>query len=300
MTSLQVRRGDRFESLPGVLLLTFPGGEPHVNVDQPGVVAGRHLLIDSRIGSFNDFGTMLVAADAMERLGAASVSLFCPYLPGARQDRGAPLTAAVYARLLNSAGFAHVVAVDPHSWVMPALVERLTIVPAEAVVPVELLGGDDIVLVCPDAGATKRVEAVADRFGLPVLYGRKHRDPATGKLSGFSCDPVPDGATAVVIDDICDGGGTFLGLADALGLPRERLRLWTTHGIYSHGTDILRQRFGTIACTDSFPGAAEADLVVPLATAPAVTDTLLRLVPSCDLTTGNDHSGNVPTETKER
>lgn len=290
MTTIQVRRDDRFEPLAGARLLTFPGGEPHLNVDCPDDIDGRHLLIDSRVGSFNDLGETLVAADALGRLGAASVSLFCPYLPGARQDRGAPLTASVYARLINSAGFAHVVAVDPHSWVMPALMERLTVIPAEAVVPAELLSGDNVVLVCPDAGATKRVEAVADHFGLAVLYGRKHRDPATGKLSGFSCDPVPDGAIVVVIDDICDGGGTFLGLADALGQPRERLRLWTTHGIYSHGTAVVRERFGMVACTDSFPGAPGADLVVELAAAPAVRNALTRLVPT----------GNVQTATKER
>ena len=280
MNTILVRRDGRLEPLPGVRLFTFPGGEPHLNLDDPNDVAGRHLLIDSRIGSFNDFGELLVAADAIDRLGAASVTLFCPYLPGARQDRGAPLTAAVYARLLNSARFAHVIAVDPHSWVMPALVERLTVIAAEAVVPGELVSGEHVVLVCPDAGATKRVESVAEHFGLAVLYGRKHRDPATGKLSGFSCDRVPDGATAVVIDDICDGGGTFLGLADAVDLPRDRLRLWTTHGIYSHGVAALRERFGMIACTDSFPGSVGADLVVELAAAPAVHRTLKRLVPT--------------------
>lgn len=253
-------------------LLTFAGGEPHLNVHRPQEVTGFRFVICAGIGSFAALGEVLVASDALRRSGAVEVSFICPYLPGARQDRGAPLTAKIYADIINAAGFERVVCVDPHSAVMPALLERLLIVNAEDVIDAEFLSGEHVVLVCPDAGATKRTEAVAQRFGLEVVYARKHRNPMTGQLDGFSCEPVPAGATAVVVDDICDGGGTFLGLATAIGLPRERMRLWTTHGIYAKGVDHLRERYARIGCTDSFPAVHKPDVILPL------TSRLLSLV----------------------
>jgi phosphoribosylpyrophosphate synthetase len=41
----------------------------------------------------------------------------------------------------------------------------------------------------------------------------------------------------VVIDDICDGGTTFIELAKIL--PKAKLYLFTTYGIYSKGMDVL-------------------------------------------------------------
>jgi ribose-phosphate pyrophosphokinase len=262
----------------GISLLAFPGGEPHANVVDAAAMAGGSFLIDARVDSFNTFGLALVANDALRRCGAAEVRLFCPYLPGARQDRDAPLTAKLYADIINAGRFDEVIAVDAHSPVMPALLDRCRVVGSSTIVPAAMVAGNEVVVICPDAGAAKRAEAVADTFRLPVVFARKHRDPGTGRLSGFSCEALAPTATGVVIDDICDGGGTFLGLAEAIGLPREQLRLWTTHGIYSKGVTALHERFSMIGCTDSFPTAhlADVDLVVPLFTHPTIHDMLNR------------------------
>lgn len=261
------RHGEQgWQLAPELEVITFSGGEPHVNVPAAAEIAGLDFIIDARVHSFTALGEVLVMNDALRRSRARQVNLFCPYLPGARQDRGAPLTARVYADIINAAHFDSVVGVDPHSPVMAALLDRFSAVESCDVLPLELINVPGATLICPDAGAAKRVEAVADRFGLSVLYARKHRDPATGQLSGFTCDPLPAGATGIVIDDICDGGGTFLGLADAIDAPRERLRLWTSHGIYSKGVAPLHARYSVLACTDSFPTPhlSEIEIVVDL------------------------------------
>jgi ribose-phosphate pyrophosphokinase len=177
---------------------------------------------------------------------------------------------------LNGANFFDIITVDPHSDVMPALLKHCTIIPAEDVFPFELRfpvdgqypeestfpGPDKAVMLCPDQGAGKRVEAVAARFGYRVIYAHKHRDPTTGALTDFSVAPVPPGADAIIVDDICDGGGTFLGIAEVVKKHWSRvgtygvdpkLHLWTTHGIYSKGLAELAHHFSTIASTDSFP-----------------------------------------------
>ena len=82
----------------------------------------------------------------------------------------------------------------------------------------------------------------------------KSRDVKTGKLSGFKVytDDL-QGRDCIIIDDICDGGGTFMGLATALKQKNVgKLYLAVSHGIFSKGFDDLAQYFDAIFTTDSF------------------------------------------------
>lgn len=179
------------------------------------------------------------------------------------------MSAKLYADLINSGNFASVICVDPHSDVMPALINNCVRIPIEDVFPPALVGPfpgpGKAVLVVPDQGAIKRVEAVAAKFGYDVVYARKHRDPKTGKLSRFSCEPVPWGKDAIIVDDICDGGGTFLGLAPEIRNEpttqgfKPKLHLWVTHGIFSKGPWVFEGVFSTVATTDSFPATKQTD-----------------------------------------
>jgi ribose-phosphate pyrophosphokinase len=55
------------------------------------------------------------------------------------------------------------------------------------------------------------------------------------------------------VDDICDGGGTFLGLAEATGLPWSRVDLYVSHGVFSkNALDNLRERFEYVYTTNSY------------------------------------------------
>jgi phosphoribosylpyrophosphate synthetase len=57
------------------------------------------------------------------------------------------------------------------------------------------------------------------------------------------------------VDDICDGGGTFTGLAITMGLPRERVELLVSHGVFSKGAERLGQYYRLIHTTNSHVGA---------------------------------------------
>ena len=111
----------------------------------------------------------------------------------------------------------------------------------------------DPVVVIPDAGATKKAYTWLD--GRRVVQASKRRDPATGKLSGFSVPDVDSegnsiaGRPCIIVDDICDGGGTFLGLAAELqAAGAGPLTLAVTHGLFTKGTEVLTESFSTIAC----------------------------------------------------
>jgi len=65
---------------------TFTGGEPHIKIKAP-VTANDEITITTRIREFNDVGLLLLAADALRRMGGEKLHLLLPYFPAARQDR---------------------------------------------------------------------------------------------------------------------------------------------------------------------------------------------------------------------
>ncbi len=90
-----------------------------------------------------------------------------------------------------------------------------------------------------------------------VFNARKKRDAATGKLSGFEVPRMPVHPT-LIVDDICDGGGTFIGIAEQLPFIGD-LALYTTHGIYSKGLDPIKRWFKQIYTTNSFQASYPYD-----------------------------------------
>jgi len=64
-------------------------------------------------------------------------------------------------------------------------------------------------IIAPDKGALNRAEALAHAFEVPLYIGGKTRDFETGKLTGFTMESLPEGGKFLIVDDICDGGGTL-------------------------------------------------------------------------------------------
>jgi len=237
---------------------TFAGGELHIRIETDFSKMDA-VTITARPRSFNDMGTILLAADALQRATVREIHLVIPYFPAARQDRlmtnGEPLSVKVYADLINSVGFASVTVFDPHSDVTPALLNKVRVIPNYAFVNSFCGKFGDYHLVSPDGGALKKVHKLAQAINAnSVIECSKVRDVKTGRLSAFQVYANDlEGKTCLVVDDICDGGGTFLGLADELKEKNAgKLILVVSHGIFSKGFDLLLERYDEIYTTDSF------------------------------------------------
>ncbi|MEM9678902.1 MAG: ribose-phosphate diphosphokinase [Bacteroidota bacterium] len=252
-TPFETEKAIRFETF------TFSGGEPHIKIISD-LSEDDHVVITTRIRSFNDMGLLLISVDALRRMGVKVIDLVLPYMPAARQDRvmvpGEPLTVKVYADLINELNFESVTIFDPHSEVAPALLNHAKVLSNHGFVKqvIEAINSD-MVLVSPDGGALKKVYKVSEYLGgIEVIECSKKRNVMDGTLEGFRVysDDLK-GQDCLVIDDICDGGGTFLGLAKAL---REKnagdLYLAVSHGIFSRGVDQLKQYYKQIFTTDAF------------------------------------------------
>lgn len=233
-------------------ILRMPGGEWHIKNNDNKLDGKQFAFIQG--SSADDMIALCIWADAVHRDGGTPI-LMIPYLPGARQDRrrlGEALSAKVYADIINSCKLQHVICVDPHSDVMPALINNCNIVSIKYILALaNIKDGEYVGIIAPDAGANKRATEAANFLKLPVYQALKKRDPQTGKLSKFACEPLPAEGKLLVVDDICDAGGTFKGLATTTGLPPERLALWVTHGVFSDGAEELYKYFSRIYSTDS-------------------------------------------------
>lgn len=192
-------------------------------------------------------------------MGVKEINLFIPYFPAARQDRvmvpGEPLSVKVYADMINAMTLASVTIFDPHSEVTPALLNNcVTISNHEFIKQVIAKIGNDVKLISPDGGALKKIYKVSEFLGgAEVVECSKSRDVKTGKLSGFKVYSEDlAGADCLIVDDICDGGGTFIGLAEALKAKNAgKLYLAISHGIFSKGFEVFDQYFEQIFTTDS-------------------------------------------------
>lgn len=236
----------------------FAGGEPHIKISNNFDVAAP-VTITQRINSFNDLGMICITVDALRRMGVREIELFIPYFPAARQDRvmipGEPLSVKVYADIINAMALASVTVFDPHSEVTPALLNNcVTVSNHEFIKQVIAKIGADVKLISPDGGALKKIYKVSEFLGgAEVVECSKSRDVKTGKLSGFKVYAEDlAGADCLIVDDICDGGGTFIGLAEALKAKNAgKLYLAISHGIFSKGFDELGKYFAQIFTTDS-------------------------------------------------
>lgn len=237
---------------------TFPGGEAHIkggdDYDESNV---KYELADLRGADSHELMQLAMWAESMPT--DIPRVLILPYLPGARADKGTPTGASVYAIFLNNLIVNQIITLDPHSPFMPDRLNVLTVFPVERIIARELGDRGDsrghpyVGVIAPDAGAHARAAAAARVLGVPVYTAGKTRNQETGELTGFTCEPLPGAGKLLVVDDICDGGGTFIGLAKATGLPADRLDLWVTHGIFSKGVSTLLYYFDEIHMTDSYP-----------------------------------------------
>jgi ribose-phosphate pyrophosphokinase len=251
----------------------FNGGEVNLRLHEKLLFQAKSrvksVYVMAQLQDSDSVMALCMLVDALKREHPrAGYSLGLGYTPYARQDRvcnpGEALSIRVFANIINSLGFNTVVLVDPHSDVAGSVINNVVSAYSQA----QIIGGDlslsamlastEVVLVSPDAGATKKTEQVSKAFGgVPVVQGYKQRDLATGALSGFGVsdpDNLLAGSKCLIVDDICDGGGTFLGLSKVLrDNGAAEVELYVTHGIFSQGIEkLLDNGLDHVYTTDTF------------------------------------------------
>lgn len=254
--------------------ITYPAGELQIRLTRAAIstlfgTEGVSVICRS---AHQHLMELALLSDALHALVPTIDSqLILPYLPYSRADRrfqeGDCHGLKTFGQLVGWLGYCRIKTLDVHSFRAPKLVGNLVNINPRSFISRAM---HDIVdstghlpqILLPDAGAA--------RYGFKgAVQCTKRRDPTTGALSGFTV-PEFERESALIVDDICDGGGTFIGLAQTIqeqyrigchcpGLPhqcgavqpRKRLYLYVTHGIFSRGLKVLLEHFERIYTTDS-------------------------------------------------
>lgn len=166
-----------------------------------------------------------------------SPDLWAPYLPYGRQDKetgnGLSFALLVAKDVLYHAGITRIETFDAHS-----KTEMIYETPNVSVQDFHrsILAHD---VVCyPDKGAAMRYGS----YGTPIVYCEKVRNQLTGEITGLKiiADTDLTGKSVLIIDDICDGGMTFIKVAEALKtFGPSAIDLAVSHGLFSKGKQVL-------------------------------------------------------------
>jgi ribose-phosphate pyrophosphokinase len=233
---------------------TFPGGEEYVNIGKSRLPKEPEIVVvHALISSSSELMKLLLLTEALRHYApAAAFSLDLGYLPYARQDNrfdeGESYSIKVVADLINYMGYDRVTIVDCHSSVGLALINNVRHISQLKGICMtknlsNLAEGADVI-VAPDAGAAKKAQEIATHFRKPLVQCLKTRTP-DGRIEVQVLGDVT-GLNALVVDDICDGGGTFLALAESELSKAKELNLYVTHGIFSKGTQELEDHYTAI------------------------------------------------------
>ena len=178
------------------------------------------------------------------------------YLPYARQDKdvsnNSTFALHTFAKLLNSLNFPEIFIVDPHSETALKLINN-----AIAYFPnFQKYANNETILCFPDNGA---VTKYTDNCFIQreYIYGNKVRDQLTGNITSYEVIGDCKDKNVLIVDDICDGGGTFILLTkQLLEKGAKEVNLFVSHGLFTKGLQVLKDsginkiytRDGEVAC----------------------------------------------------
>lgn len=253
--------------------MIFPDGQPHLKIDMSHIARldrKAPLQINTRLANANDLMMVLFAKNTLDYLEFEQVELNISYLTAARMDRvmqdGEPFSLKVVANILNLGSFKKIRIFDPHSEVSTAVIDRSYAVTNHEYVKDAMAdyfkknAQTDYCIVSPDAGALKKIHKLAQYLNVEnVVECMKERDVKTGALLSFKTTVTDlSGQTCFIVDDICDGGGTFAGTAKMLKEKGAvKVILIVSHGIFSKGSSI--DQVDEIYTTDSFRQVADVN-----------------------------------------
>jgi len=251
---------------------TFPGGEESVKLDE---TLHRYYYIDStmrinitgNIESSKELIELLLLTDALRRFynfyyENVVIHLTVPYFPYARQDRvmvtGESFSLKVITDIINAQNYRSVTIYDPHSEVVVSLLNNCSVI--SQVDGIRHLFNKhpelkECILVAPDAGALKKTQKISQEFKMNMIHAEKQRDLNTGEITGtrvYDSESF-NNKDYLIVDDICDGGRTFIELAKELRKTTNvKIFLYVTHGIFSKGLDVFDNLIEKVYCRNVF------------------------------------------------
>ncbi|MDQ6757722.1 MAG: ribose-phosphate pyrophosphokinase [Bacteroidota bacterium] len=227
------------EPLGKINIQRFSDGE--IGVEFQESIRGQFVfLVQSTFSPTDNLMELLLMIDAAKRASAYKVIAVIPYYGYARQDRKdrprVAIGSKLVANMLTAAGADRVITMDLHA----PQIQGYFDIPVDHLdssaifIPyIEDLKLKNLTFAAPDVGSANRIREIASYFEVEMVICDKHRKRANEITSMVVIGDVTD-RDIVLIDDICDTGGT---LAKSAGLLVEKgarsVRAFCTHPVLS-------------------------------------------------------------------
>ena len=275
----------------------FNDGEIQIHIEES--VRGKEIFLlqpscQNEKRSVNDnLIELYLLTRTMKRASAASVTAIIPYYGYARQDRKTtsrvPISAADVALMLEIGGIDRIVTIDLHCGQIQGFFRNVPVDNLYAsplfVSYIASKGLNKAVIVSPDAGGVERAKKFSEALsrrgieaGMSLISKERAR---AGVVASMSLIGDVEGADAIIIDDLCDTGGTLIKAAQLLkDRGANRVFALITHPVFSAEalSKIGNSALDEMVITDTIPlrGQAPPNLHV-ISVAPLIGDAILRI-----------------------
>lgn len=184
---------------------------------------------------------LLITIDAVRRASAKRITVVIPYYMYSRSDKKdqprIPVTAKLFANLIEAAGANRVLTCDLHNNAIQAYFN----INCDVLTGQNLLEKyfdqkniDNKVVVATDAGSSKKAYKYAEHFKCPIALVDKRRDGNDDRAIATSVIGEIEGKNALVFDDEVDTAGSIMETAEVIKkFGAKDVYVGCTHGILS-------------------------------------------------------------------
>ena len=246
----------------------FPDGEVIVKVEED--VRGRDcFVVQPTSHPVNaHYCELFIWIDVLRRASAKQVTAVIPYFGYARQDRKdtgrTPITAKLFANLIERAGADRVVAIDLHA----AQVQGFFDVPVDHLMARPVfskwfagLGLANTVWVSPDVGNVKRAQAYAKELGGDIcIIDKRRKSGSETEVTNIIGDVA--GKTVLMTDDMITTASTIVSACKILrDHGAKEIYISATHAVFAPPAmeRLANCNFTKLAVTDTIPVGNRAD-----------------------------------------
>lgn len=267
----------------------FKNGETYVNIKDN--VRGKDVyLMPATNENVNDnLIETYLKADAAKRAGASKVIAVMPNFDYARQEKRMeqcePIAARLNMDLLKTAGVDEIITTDLHTPAIEGFASNS--MPVTHLESMELMkdyfksqGIENLMVVSPDLGGTKRADKLAKALGCDKAIVYKHRQ-AHNQATAETLIGDVQGKNCILYDDIIDTAGTITEAAKLLKKKGANdVYVCATHGLFNGNAmqKLAEAPIREVIVSNSTPKKADAiDKIKQVDIAPQVVGAMLNI-----------------------
>ena len=268
-------------------LTTFKDGEVYCRILED--IRGKYcFVLQPTCRDVNkNLMELAILLDAAKRSYAKKIIAVLPYFGYARQDRQAkenePISAKLVAKLIEAAGAERLITIDLHSAQIEGFfditIKHLSAVPLLAEY-FSKLKGEDVLIVAPDAGSTKRAHSFAKMLGSGMAIIDKRRDRPNEVSEAVLVGDVTN-KICILVDDMIDTAGTITKAAEELSKKgAKETYICATHAVFSDPAieRLEKSKAKEVVVTDTIPHKNLPSKIKVVSVAGIIADAIKNMV----------------------